>query len=133
MAERWLRSWTGPRDQGSFDDADKIDLDSESTYLGSEATITVRANPTGEGSLQNSVVAAHNSDNATLANITTLQLQDLLATVMTAIQAESSKQTAAFQTELAKLTETLKAQFRQQNEKLAASLTEKFEVANTKL
>ena len=133
MAERWLRSRTGPRDQDSFNDADNIDLDSEGTYLGSEATITVRANPTGEGSVQNSVVAARDSDNATLANITTLQLQDLLATVMTAIQAESSKQTAAFQTELAKLTETLKAQFRQENEKLAASLTEKFETANTKL
>ena len=98
MAERWLRSRTGPRDQDSFNDADNIDLDSEGTYLGSEVTITVRANPTGEGSVQNSVVAARDSDNATLANITTLQLQDLLVTVMTAIQVESSKQTAAFQT-----------------------------------
>ena len=77
MAERWLRSRTGARDQGSFDDADNIDLDSESTYLGSEATITVRANPTGEGSVQNSVVAAHDSNNATFANITTLQLRGL--------------------------------------------------------
>jgi DNA anti-recombination protein RmuC len=109
------------------------ELSSSYTYLESEANIAVIANPVGEGSAQNSVVAAHNSNNETLSNITTVQLQDLLATVMTAIQAESSKQTAAFQTELAKLTETLKTQFRQENEKLAASLTEKFEAANTKL
>jgi hypothetical protein len=93
----------------------------------------VRANTTEEGSVQISVVAAHDINNATLSNITTLKLQDLLATVMTTIEAESSKHTAAFQTELAELTETLKTQFRQENEKLAASLTEKFEAANTKL
>jgi len=133
MADRWLRSRRGTRDQDSFDNADNINLDSDSTYLESEANITVRANPTREGRVQNSVVAAHDSNNATLPNITTLQLQDLLANVMTAIQTESSKQTAAFQTELAKLTETLKMQFRQENEKLATSLTEKFEAANTKL
>jgi Skp family chaperone for outer membrane proteins len=46
---------------------------------------------------------------------------------MTAIQAESSKQTAEFPTEVAKLTESLEAKFRQENEKLAASLTESFE------
>jgi hypothetical protein len=132
MAERWLRSRSGTRDEDSFDKTDNIDIDSDSTYLESEANIAVRANPTGEGSVQNSVVAAHDSNNTTLSNITTLQLQDLLATLMTAIQAESSKQTAAFQTELAKQTETLKTQFRQENEKPAASLTEKFEAANTK-
>jgi hypothetical protein len=76
----------------------------------------VRANTTGEDSVQNSVFGAHDCNNATLTNITTLQLQDLLANVMTAIQAESIKQTAAFQTELAKMTETLKTQFRQENE-----------------
>jgi hypothetical protein len=68
-----------------------------------------------------------------LPNITTSQLQYLLATVMTAIQAESSKQTAAFQTEVAKLTETLETKFRQENERLATSLTERFEAANAKL
>ena len=52
---------------------------------------------------------------------------------MAAIQAESSKQTAAFQTQVAKLTEILEAKFRQENEKLAASLTERFEAANAKL
>jgi uncharacterized protein YicC (UPF0701 family) len=93
----------------------------------------VRANPKGEGSVQNSVVAAHDSNNSTLSNIITLQLQDLLATVMTAIQVEGSKQRAAFQKKLTKLTENLRKQFRQENEKLAASLTEKFEAANTKL
>jgi hypothetical protein len=31
------------------------------------------------------------------------------------------------------LTETLKAQFKQENKKLATSLTERFEAANTKL
>jgi ABC-type transporter Mla subunit MlaD len=101
--------------------------------LESEANITVRANPIVEGGVQNSEVAAHDSNNATLSNITTLQLQDLLATVMTAIQAESSKQMAAVKTEVAKLAETLKAQFRQENEKLTTSLTERFEAANAKL
>jgi DNA anti-recombination protein RmuC len=52
---------------------------------------------------------------------------------MAAIQAESSRQTAAFQTELVKLKETLKAQFKQENEKLTTSLTERFEAANKKL
>jgi hypothetical protein len=50
-----------------------------------------------------------------MSNITTSQLQDLFATVMTAIQTESNKQTAAFQTEVAKLTETLRTQFKQEN------------------
>jgi hypothetical protein len=52
---------------------------------------------------------------------------------MAAIQAESCKQTAAFHTEVAKLRETLKAQLSQENEKLAAILTERFEAANAKL
>jgi NADH dehydrogenase/NADH:ubiquinone oxidoreductase subunit G len=93
----------------------------------------VRANPAVEGGVQNSEVVAHASNNATYSNITTLQLQDLLATVMTAIHAESSNQTAAIKTEVTKLAETLKAQFRQENERLAASLTERFETANAKL
>jgi hypothetical protein len=122
MAERWLRSRSGTRDEDSFDKADNVDIDSDSTYLESEAYIAVRANPIEEGSVQNYVVADEDSGIATLSNITTLQLQDLLVTVMTAIQAESSKHTAAFQTELAKLTETLKTQFRQENKKPAASL-----------
>jgi myo-inositol-1-phosphate synthase len=67
-----------------------------------------------------------------LSNIATSQSQDLLATVMAVILAESIKQTAAFQTEAAKLTQTLQAQFRQENEKLATSLTERFEAANIK-
>jgi hypothetical protein len=61
-----------------------------------------------EGSVQNSEVVAHDSNNATVFNITALQLQDLLTTVMTAVQAESSKQMAAVKTEVAKLAETLK-------------------------
>jgi DNA anti-recombination protein RmuC len=104
-------------------------MDSDNTYLESGADITVRANPT----VNNLEVTAHDNNNATLSNITTSHLQDLVATVMTAIQAASSKQTAAFQTKVAKLTETLKTQFRQENEKLAASLTERFEAANAKL
>ena len=52
---------------------------------------------------------------------------------MTAIRAKSSKQTAAIKTEVAKLAETLKAQFLQENERLAASLTERFQTANAKL
>ena len=78
-------------------------------------------------------VTAHGSNNATLSNITTSQLQDLLTVVMAAIRAKSCKQTAAFQTQVAKWTETLKAQLSQENEKLAASSTERFEAANTKL
>jgi hypothetical protein len=82
-----------------------------------------------ESNVQKSEVTALDSNNANVSNITTVQLQELLATVMTAIQAESIKQTAAFQTEVVKLTETLK----QENEKLATSLTERFEAANTKM
>ena len=93
----------------------------------------MRANRTVKVSVQNSKVTAHDSNNATLSDITISRLQDLLATVMTASQAESCKQMAAFQTEVAKLTDTLKAQLSQENEKLAASLTERFEAANTKL
>jgi len=106
MAERWLRSRSGTHDEGSFDNAENIDLDSEL-----EAGITVRANPTVEVGVQNSEVTARDSNNANLSNITTSQLQDLLTTVMAAIQAESCKQTGAFQTEVAKLTETRKVQF----------------------
>ena len=104
MAERWLRSRSGTHDEGSFDNAENIDMDSNSTYLESEADITMRVNPTVEVGLQNSEVAAHASNNANVSNITASQLQDLLTTVMTAIQTESCKQTAAFQTEVAKLT-----------------------------
>jgi len=100
--------------------------------LKSEADIAVRADPVVEVSILNSEAAAHDSNNATLSNITS-QIQDLLTTVMTAIKAESSKQTAAFQAEMTKLTETLKVQFKQENDKLAASLTERFEAANVKL
>ena len=39
---------------------------------------------------------------------------------------------AAFPTEVAKLTEILKAQFKQENYKIATSLAERFEAANTK-
>ena len=69
---------------------------------------------------------------AALSSIATSLLQDLLAIVMAVIQAESIQQTAAFQTEVAELTQTLQAQFRQENEKLTTSLTEKFEATNTK-
>jgi len=50
----------------------------------------VRADPIVEVSILNSEAAAHDSNNATLANITTSQIQDLLTTVMTAIKAERS-------------------------------------------
>jgi hypothetical protein len=95
-------------------------MDSNSTYLESEADITARANPTVEVGVQNSEVTSHDSNIATVSNITTSRLEDLLTTVMAAIQAESCKQTAAFQTEVAKLTENLKAQLSQENEKLAS-------------
>ena len=108
MAERWLRSQSGTRGEGSFDNARNIDMDSNSTYLETEADITVRANPTVEVSVQNSEVTVHDSSNANLSNIASSQLQDVLTTVMTAMQAEICKQTAAFQMEVAKLTETLK-------------------------
>ena len=85
-----------------------------------------------EVSVQNFEVAAHDSNNATLSNITTSKLQDLLVTVMAAIQVESTKQTVAFPTEVAKLTEIVKEQFKQENEKIATSLAEIFEAANIK-
>ena len=44
-----------------------------------------------------------------------------------------SKRLHFFKIEVAKLTENLKMQFRQENEKLAASLTESFEAASAKL
>ena len=132
MTERWLRSRSSTRDEGSYS-TENIDMDSSSTCLELEADIPVRANPTVEIGVQNSEGTAHDSNNATLSNITSSQLQDLLTTVMAAIQAECSKQTAAFQAEVAKLTETLKAQLSQENEKLAASLTERFDAANKKL
>jgi len=87
------------------DNAVNVDMDSNSIYLESEPDIAASANPTVEVGVQNSEFST------TLSNITTSQLQDLLATVMTAIQAESSKQMAAFQTEVAKLMETLEAKF----------------------
>jgi hypothetical protein len=68
-----------------------------------------------------------------LSKVTTLQLQDLLANVIAAIEAQISSQTAAFQTEVANLTEILKAQFKEENEELATSLTERSEAANMKL
>ena len=65
MAQRWPRSRSGTRDEGSFDNTGNIDLDSNSTYLESKADITVRANPTVEISVQNWEVTAHDSNNAT--------------------------------------------------------------------
>jgi len=41
---------------------------------------------------------------AALSNVETSQLQDLIAIVTAVIQAESTQQTAAFQTEVANLT-----------------------------
>jgi DNA anti-recombination protein RmuC len=132
MADKWLSSRSSTRDD-SFNNINNTNMDSNNTILESKANITVRANPEVEVNVQNSEVAALDNNNATLSNITTSQSQDLLTTVMAAIQAESIKQTAAFQTEVAKLTETLKAQFRQENKKLATSLTERFEAPNAKL
>jgi hypothetical protein len=51
----------------------------------------VKANPVAEVFLQDSEVTAFNSDKATMSTITS-QLQDLFATVMTAIQIEGNKQ-----------------------------------------
>jgi DNA anti-recombination protein RmuC len=130
MAEKWLRRRSGTHSEGSADNAEN--MDSSSTFFESEADVTVRANPAVEVGVQNAEITTHDSDNATLSNITTAQLQDLLTTVMAAIQAESCKQTAAFQSEISKLTETLKVQLSQEGEKLAASLTKRFEAANAK-
>ena len=92
MAERWLRSQSGTRDEVSFDNAGNIDMDSSSTYLESEADVTVRAHPTVEVGVQNSEVTVHDSGNANLSSITTSQSQDLLTTVMAAMQAKICKQ-----------------------------------------
>lgn len=102
-----LGAVSSTRDEESFDNGDNLDMDSNNTYFESEANITARENITVEVSVQNSEVAANDSNNATLSNITS-QLQGLLAIVTAAVQAESTKQTAAFQTEVAKLTEPLK-------------------------
>jgi hypothetical protein len=123
MAERWLRSPSDTRNEGSVDNAEN--RDSNSTYFESEAGVTMRANPAVEEGVQNAEVTSRDSNNATLSNITTAQLQDLLTTLMAAIQAESYKQTAA-------LTETLKVQLSQEGEKLAVSLTEGIEATNAK-
>jgi hypothetical protein len=56
------------RDEESFDN---LDMDCNNTYFESEANITARANLTVEASVQNSEVAANDSNNATLSNITT--------------------------------------------------------------
>jgi hypothetical protein len=84
-------------------------MDSQ-TILEPQANTTVRANPTVEANVQNSEIAAADSNYATISNITS-QLRDLLTTVMTAIQAERIKQTAPFQTEVAKLTEPKRCNF----------------------
>ena len=81
----------GSRDEESFDNVDNLDMDSNNTYFESAANITARANLTVEVSVQNSDVAANDNNNATLSNITTSQLQDLLATVMAAVQNESTR------------------------------------------
>jgi hypothetical protein len=110
MAERWLRSRSGACDDGSSGIAENINMDSDNSCLESEADIAVRADPTVEVSILNSEAAALDSNNATLSNITTSRIQDLLTTVMTAIKAESCKQAAAVQAEMTKLAENLKAQ-----------------------
>jgi predicted DNA-binding protein (UPF0251 family) len=51
---------------------------------------------------------------------------------MAVIQDEITQQTAAFQIEVTKLTQTLQARMRQENEKIATSLTGRFEAASTK-
>jgi len=132
MADRWLRSRSSMRNEDSFNNVDNINMNNDNTNLESEANITVRANPLVEVSVQNFEVVAHDSNKATLSNITTSQLQDLLTTVMAAIQVKSTKQTAAIPTEVAKLTEIPKAHFKQENYKIATSLAERFEAANTK-
>jgi hypothetical protein len=101
-------------------------MDSDSNYCESEYDVTVRANSTVEVDLQNAEFTTRDSNNATLYNITTAQLQDLLTVVKSAVQAERSKQTA-------ELTETLKVQLSQECEKISTSLTENFEGANAKL
>jgi len=77
MAETWLRSRTGACDRLNPDNAVNVDMDSNSTYFESETDIAVSANPTVGVGVQNSEFST------TLSNITTSQLQDLLATVMT--------------------------------------------------
>jgi hypothetical protein len=100
MADRLLRSRSSTRDEDSFNCVDNTNIDSTNTILQSEADTTVRANPAVESNVQKYEVTALDSNNANVSNITTVQLKELFATVMTAIQAESIKQTAAFQTEV---------------------------------
>ena len=83
MAESWLRSWSGTRDEEIIDNADNRDMESNNIYLESGAYIAVRANPT----VQNLVVTTHDNNNTMLTNISTSHLQHLLDNVMTDNQA----------------------------------------------
>ena len=64
------------------------------------------------------------------ATMSAVQLQDILASVKEAIQAEISKQaelqTAALDSKLNSVCENLKTELERENEKLAASLTNQF-------
>jgi len=73
-------------------------------------------------------------------NISRDQLQDFLNNVMQAMRAESAKQTAVIQEESKKQTvrltsavESLRSEIKRQNEKLAKSLSAKFESAHHKI
>jgi hypothetical protein len=91
MAERPLRSRSRTRDEDSSDSVSNMNFTRDNIIVKSEANSTVKANPVMEVNTQNTEVAVFNSDNATISYITTSPLQDLFATVMTAIQTESNK------------------------------------------
>ena len=71
------------------------------------------------------------------ATMSAVQLQDILASVKQAIQAEISKQTelqtAALDLKLNSVCENLKSELRKKNEKLAVSLTNQFRSDNEKV
>jgi len=64
------------RDVDSFHNVENVYMDGHNTNLESERKITMRAIPEVGVSMQNFVVAAHDSNITTLSNITTSQLQD---------------------------------------------------------
>ena len=158
MADRWLRSTSRSSSVGSdAGSAQNVDREADNaTCSDFEADITVRENPVTEMIEGNSdfmptvkeIINSNVNVNVESTNISANQIQDMLQTVMAAIQSEGIKQTAALEARLtaesnkqiellnAKLTSavgSLKRELKEENEKFAASLIERFESANAKL
>jgi len=99
----------------------------------------ITSNPNfGNTNNENSTINLNSDDQPN--NISRDQLQDFLNNVMQAMAAESAKQTAVIQEESKKQTvrltsavESLRSEIKRENEKLAKSLSAKFEAAHRKI